>query len=69
MLGNAGSFNLTGHPGLTIPAAEADGLPVGVQLIGRRFDDARLLAVGRTYERAYGWLPEGGPRVGGGRSG
>lgn len=69
MLGNAGSFNLTGHPGLTIPAAEADGLPVGVQLIGRRFGDARLLAAGRTYERAYGWLPEGGPRVGGGRSG
>ena len=49
-------------------AAEADGLPVGVQLIGRRFADARLLAVGRTYERAYGWLPQDGPRVSGGRS-
>jgi amidase len=68
MLGNAGPFNLTGHPGLSIPAAEADGLPVGVQLIGKRYDDARLLSVGRTYERAYGWLPEGGPRVSGGRS-
>lgn len=68
MLGNAGPFNLTGHPALSIPAAEADGLPVGVQLIGRRFADARLLAVGRTHERAYGWLPEGGPRVSGGRS-
>jgi Asp-tRNA(Asn)/Glu-tRNA(Gln) amidotransferase A subunit family amidase len=27
-------------------------------LIGRHFDDARLLAIARTYERTYGWVPE-----------
>lgn len=67
MLGNAGQFNLSGHPGLSIPAAESEGIPVGVQLIGSRFADDRLLATARSYERAYGWLPEGGPVVSGGR--
>jgi hypothetical protein len=27
-------------------------------LVGRRFDDARLLAAARTYERRFGWLPD-----------
>jgi amidase len=49
---------MTGHPALSIPAAEADGLPVGLMLVGRHFDDGRLLAIARTYEREYGWLPE-----------
>ena len=48
---------MTGHPALTIPAAEADGLPVGVMLIGQRFGDDRLLALAAAYERRYGWLP------------
>lgn len=42
-----------------MPAAEADGLPVGVMVTGRRFDDASLISFARTYEKAYGWLPAG----------
>jgi len=55
---------MTGHPALTIPAAEAGGLPVGLMLIARRFDDARLLQLARTFERAVGWRPRhpGDPR-------
>jgi Asp-tRNA(Asn)/Glu-tRNA(Gln) amidotransferase A subunit family amidase len=42
-------------PCLTLPAGEGpDGLPVGVQLIGKRHDDARLLDVGLWVERALG---------------
>ena len=63
MLGNASSLNLTGHPAISIPAAEADGLPVGVQLVAPRFADRRLLAVAVAYERAHGWLPAGEPAV------
>jgi amidase len=57
-LANTHPTDMTGHPALSVPGAEADGLPVGVMLVGRRFDDARLLALARTYERRFGWLPD-----------
>ena len=37
-------FNITGHPAISIPYGCADGLPLGVQLTGRRFDEAGVLA-------------------------
>jgi amidase len=51
--------DMTGHPALTIPAAETEGLPVGVMLVGPHFADDRLLSLVATYERRYGWLPSG----------
>ena len=48
---------MTGHAAISLPLAEADGLPVGVMLVGRHFDDARLLALSATCERALGWAP------------
>jgi aspartyl-tRNA(Asn)/glutamyl-tRNA(Gln) amidotransferase subunit A len=48
-------FNLTGLPALTIPTRlTADGVPVGLQLVGRRYEEATLLAVAAAYERAVG---------------
>ncbi len=45
--------NLAGLPGMSLPAGlSADGLPWGLQLIGRPFDEATLLRVGRTVEKA-----------------
>ena len=46
MLGNTAGFNLTGHPSLSLPCGKSDGLPVGLMLTGRHFDDASLLRVG-----------------------
>jgi len=42
--------NLSGQPALTIPCGEVDGLPVGVQLGGRRHEDAFLLALAREVQ-------------------
>jgi aspartyl-tRNA(Asn)/glutamyl-tRNA(Gln) amidotransferase subunit A len=48
-----GPTNLTGHPSLSIPCGNtATGLPVGLQLIGRHFDEARLYRFGHAYEEA-----------------
>jgi amidase len=56
-LSNTYPTDMTGHPALSLPLAEAGGLPVGVMLVGRRFDDARLLSIAATCERALGWAP------------
>ena len=48
-----GPTNLTGHPSLSIPCGTtATGLPVGLQLIGRHFDEATLYRFGHAYEEA-----------------
>jgi len=48
--------SLAGVPALSLPCGfTAGGLPIGLQLIGRRFDEATLLRAGRAYERAAGW--------------
>ena len=43
-------FNLTGLPALSVPFGAAAGLPIGMQVVGRWNDEARLLAVGRLIE-------------------
>jgi len=47
-------FNLSGVPALSVPCGEATGLPVGVQVVGRWNDEARVLAVGRLIEELAG---------------
>jgi len=56
---NTAAANISGHPALSMPAGEADGLPVGVMIVGTTFGDADLLSFARTYEQANGWLPLG----------
>ena len=50
----SGFANLTGHPALTLPAGLCDGLPVGLQMTGRREGDAALLACAAMVERLIG---------------
>ena len=47
--------NYTGHPAASIPAGLADGLPVGMQIIGRSHADADVLAASAAFERLRPW--------------
>lgn len=47
---NTMQFNYTGHPALSVPCGKANGLPIGLQLIGRFFDDGLLLRVAAAYQ-------------------
>lgn len=49
------AVNLAGLPALSIPAGMVEGLPVGLQLIGAYFDEARLLNVAHQYQRVTAW--------------
>jgi aspartyl-tRNA(Asn)/glutamyl-tRNA(Gln) amidotransferase subunit A len=49
------AVNLAGLPGMSIPAPQADGMPVGLQLIGNYFDEARLLNVAHQLQLATDW--------------
>ena len=47
-------FNLTQQPAASIPAGfDANGLPVGLQLVGPQFGDAAVLRAARAFEAAY----------------
>ncbi len=61
VLANTYPTDFTGHPAISIPVAEVDGLPVGVMLVGGHFTEARLLGIASTVEQTLGWLPSSGP--------
>ena len=52
----AGAFNLAGLPALALPAGRShDGLPLGLQLVGPSWGEARLLAAGQAFEQVTDW--------------
>lgn len=57
VLGQTLPFSLCGLPTLSVPVGLVDGLPMGLQLVGRRDGDASLLALGRWIEAAVGVTP------------
>lgn len=57
MVGNTAPFDVSGHPACSVPAGLADGLPVGMMIIGKRFDDSTVLRVAHAFEQAVGGFP------------
>ena len=53
-------FNVTGQPAASVPCGrDSDGLPVGLQIVGRRGEDALVLRAARAFERAFPWSYDG----------
>ena len=63
------SANLTGLPALSVPCGrDVEGLPVGLQLMGRAFDEETLFSIGAAYEEQAPWRHEA-PAAGTGNAG
>jgi len=51
---NTCPFDVTGHPAISTPCGKVDGLPVGLMLIGRSFDENSIIRAAHAYESARG---------------
>jgi amidase len=56
-VGNTAPLDVTGHPAISVPAGLVDGLPVGMMIMGKRFDDATVLKVANAFETLCGGFP------------
>jgi amidase len=52
---NTPQFDLTGHPALSTPCGMVDGLPVGLMIVGRLWDEATVYRVASSLEQAAPW--------------
>ena len=51
MLNNTAPFDVSGHPAMSVPCAKSNGLPVGMMLIGRQYDEATVLRAAHAFEQ------------------
>ena len=52
---NTAPIDCTGHPSISIPCAMRGGLPVGLMLTGRHFDESTLYRAAHAFEQAVDW--------------
>jgi amidase len=55
MISNTAPFDATGHPAMSIPCGLVDGLPVGMMLIGRRYEEGAIYRGAYAFEQAGDW--------------
>lgn len=55
MLDNVVSFDVTGHPAMNVPCAVSSGLPIGMMLVGRHWDESALYRLGHAFESSTDW--------------
>ncbi len=55
MQANTCSFDVSGHPAFTVPCGRVNGLPVGLMLVGRHFEEATLIRLARAIEAGGDW--------------
>lgn len=55
MLGNTAPFDVSGHPAMNVPCAMSHGLPVGMMLVGKRFDESTIYRAAQAFEQLGDW--------------
>lgn len=55
MVNNTCPFDVTGHPAMSIPCALSNGLPVGLQLVGRHWAESTIYRAAHAFEQAGDW--------------
>jgi amidase len=55
MLNNTAAFDITHHPAMSIPCGLSDGLPVGLMLVGKAFDEPTIYRAAYAFEQAGNW--------------
>jgi amidase len=55
MLPNTCSFDVTGHPAMSIPCGMSDGLPIGMMLVARHYNEATIYRAAHAFEQLGDW--------------
>ena len=55
MLGNTASFNVSGHPAMSVPCGLSQGLPVGMMLIGGSYEESTIYRAAHAFEQLGDW--------------
>jgi amidase len=56
MLPNTTPFDVTGHPAMSIPCGMSDGLPVGMMLVGKQWDEPAIYRAAHAFEQSHDWM-------------
>ena len=55
MIGNTAPFDATGHPAMSLPCGMSNGLPIGVMLIARHYNETTIYRAAHAYEQSVDW--------------
>jgi amidase len=55
MITNTAPFNITHHPAMSLPCGMVDGLPVGLMLVGRHFEESTIYRAAHAFEQSGDW--------------
>lgn len=53
---NTCQFDATGHPGMSIPCGERDGLPIGMMLVAKQFNEPSIYSAAHAFEQSFDWM-------------
>jgi amidase len=52
---NTCPFDVSGHPAFTVPCGKVNGLPIGMMLVGRHFEEATVIQTAQAFEKTGDW--------------
>ena len=55
MITNTAPFDITHHPAMSLPCGMVDGLPVGLMLVGKHFDEMTIYRAAHAFEQSGDW--------------